>query len=119
MNLPLIFLYLFIECVFARAAAAMVGARRNRGSFIITSSPLSGSRKKLPLMPCTAGGAPVTIDRLFGLVKLGTTQSARRSAPCSKVRVRYGIAPSAIACSMYAGSEPSMQTTTRGRSGHA
>jgi hypothetical protein len=27
-------------------------------------------------MPCTAGGTPVTIEALLGLVKLGTTESA-------------------------------------------
>ena len=32
-------------------------------------------------MPCTDGGAPVTIDRLFGLVKLGITQSATSAVP--------------------------------------
>ena len=33
-------------------------------------------------MPCTAGGWPVTIERLLGLVKHGTTQSASRLVPC-------------------------------------
>ena len=32
-------------------------------------------------MPCTAGGWPVTIERLLGLVKDGTTQSAIRLVP--------------------------------------
>ena len=32
-------------------------------------------------MPCTDGGAPVTIDRLFGFVNDGTTQSAVRHVP--------------------------------------
>ena len=32
-------------------------------------------------MPCTEGGTPVTIDRLFGLVKLGITQSAMSTVP--------------------------------------
>ena len=32
-------------------------------------------------MPCTAGGTPVTIDRLLGLVKLGITQSAMKRGP--------------------------------------
>ena len=67
---------------------------------IMTSSPLSGSRKKLPEMPCTAGGWPVTIDRLFGFVKLGTTQCPRRSAPFFSAFSRYGICPPAMACSM-------------------
>jgi hypothetical protein len=30
-----------------------VGARKNAGSFIMTSFPVAGSRKKLPQMPCT------------------------------------------------------------------
>ena len=32
-------------------------------------------------MPCTEGGTPVTIERLFGLVKHGTTQSAISAVP--------------------------------------
>ena len=32
-------------------------------------------------MPCTAGGAPVTIETLFGLVKVGMTASAVPSQP--------------------------------------
>jgi hypothetical protein len=32
-------------------------------------------------MPCTAGGRPVMIERLLGLVKLGITHSAMRFAP--------------------------------------
>jgi hypothetical protein len=39
-------------------------------------------------MPCTDGGAPVTIDRLFGLVKLGTTQSPSSDVPRSHIVVR-------------------------------
>ena len=35
-------------------------------------------------MPCTDGGAPVTIDRLLGLVNDGTTQSAVRHVPVSR-----------------------------------
>ena len=35
-------------------------------------------------MPCTEGGAPVTIDRLFGLVKLGITQSATSAVPVAQ-----------------------------------
>ena len=53
-------------------------------SFIITSACASRSQKKLPQMPCTDGGAPVTIDRLFGLVNDGTTQSAVRQVPRSR-----------------------------------
>ena len=49
-------------------------------------------------MPCTLGGTPVTIDRLFGLVKLGTTQSAISPAPCASVRLSQGMWPVATAC---------------------
>ena len=47
------------------------------GSVIMISAPEARSNAKLPAMPCTAGGAPVTIDRLLGLVKVGMTASAR------------------------------------------
>ena len=49
-------------------------------------------------MPCTAGGTPVTIDRLLGFVKLGTTQSASHSVPPGSAWARYGIAPAVVAC---------------------
>ena len=51
--------------------------RRNLGSFIITSSPVSGSRRSYRQYH-TDGGIPVTMDRLLGFVKVGTTQSAIR-----------------------------------------
>ena len=57
-------------------SAKRVGVRTIAGSVIITSAPLSRSSAKLPEMPCTEGGAPVTIDRLFGLVKVGIAASA-------------------------------------------
>ena len=68
-------------------------------------------------MPCTDGGAPVTIDRLFGLVNDGTTQSAVRQVPVSRSPARNGARPVAIAWLMYSGSQPSTQTTTSGRGG--
>ena len=68
-------------------------------------------------MPCTAGGAPVTIDRLFGLVNDGTTQSAVRHVPVSRNPAMNGTRPLAIAWLMYSGSQPSTQTTTSGRDG--
>src|SRR6218665_1005838 len=37
-------------------------------------------------MPCTAGGTPVTMDRLLGLVKVGTTLSAMKRLPSSPRR---------------------------------
>src|SRR6218665_990513 len=36
-------------------------------------------------MPCTAGGTPVTMDRLLGLVKVGTTLSAMKRLPSSSM----------------------------------
>ena len=41
---------------------------------------------------------PVTIDRLFGLVKLGTTQSAIRPEPVASTCLSQGIWPVATAC---------------------
>ena len=79
------------------SAARMVPARRYLASFIITSALASGSQKKLPQMPCTAGGAPVTIDRLLGLVNEGTTQSAVRQVPRSVSEARNGARPASIA----------------------
>jgi hypothetical protein len=51
-------------------------------------------------MPCTLGGAPVTMLRLLGLVKLGTTQSATRAVPCASVRAIQGMWPAATAWAM-------------------
>ena len=48
-------------------------------------------------MPCTEGGTPVTIDTLFGFVKLGTTQSPISELPCSSMRCRNGAAPAWMA----------------------
>ena len=44
-------------------------------------------------MPCTEGGAPVTIDRLFGFVKLGITQSAISAVPLASTRFSHGMWP--------------------------
>src|SRR5258705_9821158 len=68
-------------------------------------------------MPWTAGDAPVTIERLVGFVKLGTTDRATRYTPSRRKRARAGVARSASARSKYSGSDPSMQTTTTGRRG--
>src|SRR5436309_95910 len=46
-------------------------------------------------MPWTAGGAPVTMERLFGFVKLGTTHRASRYTPSRWKRARAGVAPAA------------------------
>ena len=51
-------------------------------------------------MPCTAGGRPVMMDRLFGLVKLGITHSAIRLAPFVMNRAKVGATPASIAFSM-------------------
>ncbi len=51
-------------------------------------------------MPCTEGGAPVTIERLFGLVKLGTTQSPTSAVPSAKTRFIQGMWPPATAWAM-------------------
>jgi hypothetical protein len=39
-------------------------------------------------MPCTAGGTPVTIEMLFGLVKLGTTHSPSSEVPVAHIFAR-------------------------------
>ena len=57
-------------------SARIVSLRNSAGSVIMTSAPLSRSSVKLPEMPCKAGGAPVTIDMLLGLVKVGIAASA-------------------------------------------
>ena len=51
-------------------------------------------------MPCTDGGAPVTMERLFGLVKAGTTPSASRTVPLSRTLERNGMAPAFMARSI-------------------
>jgi hypothetical protein len=50
-------------------------------------------------MPCTAGGRPVMIDMLFGLVKLGIAESAVRFAIFIS-RAKFGARPASIARSM-------------------
>ena len=51
-------------------------------------------------MPCTEGGTPVTMERLFGFVKLGTTQAPRSRVPSAAAEARNGMAPARNACSM-------------------
>src|SRR2546428_13608912 len=68
-------------------------------------------------MPWTEGGLPVTIDTLLGQVKLGITHWAIPLNPVSMKRATLGTIPSLSARSKYAGSPPSLQTTTTGRSG--
>jgi hypothetical protein len=51
----------------------------------------------LPQIPCTAGGTPVTMERLFGLVKLGTTQSPSSDVPFSSMAAMNGATPAWIA----------------------
>src|SRR5687767_6835934 len=69
-------------------------------------------------MPCRDAGVPVMIDMLFGQVKLGIEPSATTLNPCWMNRATAGIEPSARNCRKYAGSPPSMQTTTTGCCGH-
>src|SRR5215831_21402607 len=68
-------------------------------------------------MPWIEGGLPVTIDTLLGQVKLGMTHWAIALNPVSMKRATLGMIPSFSARSKYAGSPPSLQTTTTGRSG--
>src|SRR6266702_701143 len=68
-------------------------------------------------MPWIEGGLPVTIDTLLGQVKLGMTHWAIALNPVSMKRATLGTIPSLSARSKYAGSPPSLQTTTTGRSG--
>ena len=68
-------------------------------------------------MPWTDGGTPVTIDTLFGLVKLGSADSTSRKNFGPKSDRRYGATPAAIAPSMYSNADPSRHTTTTGRDG--
>ncbi len=51
-------------------------------------------------MPCTDGGAPVTIERLLGLVNVGTTHSAITDAPLASTDFIHGMWPPAMACAM-------------------
>ena len=44
-------------------------------------------------MPCTAGGAPVTMERLFGLVNEGTTQSPLNAVPGPSSFAMNGATP--------------------------
>ena len=50
-------------------------------------------------MPCTEGGVPVTIDRLFGLVNVGTTARAWKAEPSRSSRAMTGARPVAAALS--------------------
>ena len=68
-------------------------------------------------MPCTAGRAPVAIDRLLGPVKLGTTLCAAALNPSRMKRVIVGIRPAAPAAFRYSGSPPSTHTTATGAAG--
>jgi len=66
---------------------------------IMISAPLSRSSVKLPEMPCSEGGAPVTIDMLFGLVKLGSCERPRRYVPTSASSFSRGVSPRSNASS--------------------
>jgi hypothetical protein len=51
----------------------------------------------LPQIPCTAGGTPVTIERLFGLVKVGTTASTTREVWVAVTSASHGARPASTA----------------------
>ena len=68
-------------------------------------------------MPCLEVGVPVMIDMLFGQVNDGIEPSATVPKPCEMKRAMFGTAPSSRNCRRYAGSPPSMHTTTTGRTG--
>ena len=51
-------------------------------------------------MPCTDGGTPVTMDRLFGLVKVGTTASPSRAVPDASTPENQGATPAPTASVM-------------------
>src|SRR5262249_27790776 len=68
-------------------------------------------------MPWIDGGLPVIIDTLLGQVKLGITHSATALNPVCIKRAMFGTIPSLSARSISAGSAPSLQMTTTGRSG--
>src|SRR2546426_10245777 len=99
------------------AAARIVGAQRYLAEFIITSSPVAGSRKKLPLMPWTDGGTPVTMEALLTLVKEGNAPRATPRKPLTEMRCKLGVMPLAIAASRYSSLVPSRQMTTTERAG--
>jgi len=68
-------------------------------------------------MPWTDGGLPVAIDMLLGQVKLGTSPSTTAPNPFFMNRATFGRIPSRMPRSKYAGSPPSMHTTTTGCEG--
>ena len=86
-------------------------------SFIITARCVSGDRKKLPLIPWTDGGTPVTIETLFGFVNVGIAASTLRTRPARTIDARNGAASPSTAASTYSLDEPSKQTTIVGRWG--
>jgi len=62
-------------------SAKMVLARRSSGPVITSAWRVTGSKVKLPEMPWTEGGLPVTRERLLGQVKLGMVPSAMALKP--------------------------------------
>ena len=99
----------------ARAAAArMVSQRRKSALFIITSSPVSGSKKKLPLNPVTTGGCPVTMAALFTFVNDGNAPRAIPRQPPARIPANCGMRPCSSATLRYASSHPSTHTTAIG-----
>jgi hypothetical protein len=76
-------------------SARIVSPRSIAGSFIMISRPVSRSSAKLPEMPCTEGGVPVTIDMLLGFVKVGIAAAAIVQNPCWRHAAIVGTTPAA------------------------
>src|SRR5919197_3392319 len=68
-------------------------------------------------IPCTAGGTPHTIDRLFGFVKEGICERPTSTDPRSPISRTCGARPRSNAAHTYSGSQPSMHTTSAGADG--
>ncbi len=77
----------------------------------MTSSPVEGVKKKLPHIPWTELGLPVTIDILLGLVKLGIALFTNKSSPFFFKASILGIKFNFDACSKYSFWLPSKQIT--------
>src|SRR5262249_45073747 len=100
------------------ATGKTVSARSQSAEFIITSWPELSSKKKLPQMPWTEGGTPVTIEELFTFVKVGMAARARARTPDKHICCRFGINPRTKAASRYSSDDPSRQIATTGLDGH-
>jgi hypothetical protein len=85
---------------------------------IIIAAPVSGFRKKVPQMPCPKAGTPQPISRWIELLTPGIADRAScRASALASIPASAGIGPAASVALMSAGSQPSRQITTAGRSG--